>query len=89
MFTPNGDGANDYFIIPGIEGFEDNSLVIYDRNGNMVFNQAPYKNGFNGVTNGTAFINSQDGFLPTGTYYYVLSIPSISVREIGYFYIQR
>ena len=89
VFTPNGDGANDYFIIPGIEGFEDNSLVIYDRNGNMVFNQAPYKNGFNGVTNGTAFINSQDGFLPTGTYYYVLSIPSISVREIGYFYIQR
>jgi gliding motility-associated-like protein len=89
VFTPNGDGANDYFIIPGVEGFEDNSLVIYDRNGNLVFNQAPYKNGFNGVTNGTAFINSQDGFLPTGTYYYVLSIPSISVREIGYFYIQR
>jgi gliding motility-associated-like protein len=89
VFTPNGDGANDNFIIPGVEEFEDNSLVIYDRNGNMVFSQAPYKNGFNGVTNGTAFFNSQDGFLPTGTYYYVLSIPSISVREIGYFYIQR
>ena len=89
VFTPNGDGANDNFIIPGVEEFEDNSLVIYDRNGNMVFSQAPYKNGFDGMTNGTTFLNSQDGFLPTGTYYYVLSIPSIDVREIGYFYIQR
>jgi hypothetical protein len=55
----------------------------------MVLSQAPYKNGFDGMTNGTTFLNSQDGFLPTGTYYYVLSIPSIDVREIGYFYIQR
>jgi gliding motility-associated-like protein len=89
VFTPNGDGANDKFVIPGIEEYPDNSLMIYDRNGNLVFSQAPYKNGFDGMTSGTTFLNSRDGLLPTGTYYYVLSIPSLDVREIGYFYIQR
>jgi gliding motility-associated-like protein len=89
VFTPNGDGANDKFIIPGIEEYEDNSLMIYDRNGNLVFSKAPYKNEFDGMTNGTTFLTSRDGLLPTGTYYYVLSIPSLDVREVGYFYIQR
>ena len=89
VFTPNGDGANDLFIVPGIEEYQDNSLVIYDRNGNIVFSQAPYANTFDGMTNGTSFLASRDGLLPTGTYYYVLSIPSLDVREVGYFYIQR
>jgi gliding motility-associated-like protein len=89
VFTPNGDGANDMFVIPGIEEYEDNTLMIYDRNGNLVFNKAPYKNDFDGMTNGTTFLTSRDGLLPTGTYYYVLSIPSLDIREIGYFYIQR
>ena len=56
VFTPNGDGANDLFIIPGIEEYQDNSLVIYDRNGNIVFSQAPYANTFDGMTNGTSFL---------------------------------
>jgi gliding motility-associated-like protein len=37
VFTPNGDGVNDRFFIPGGEGIRDFKLVIYNRWGRQVF----------------------------------------------------
>ena len=89
VFTQNGDGVNDNLEIPGIDAYPDNILSIYNRNGELVYRMAPYDNSFDGETSRTSIIQNPDGYLPTGTYYYTLEIPSIGIRHIGYLYIQR
>lgn len=60
VFTPNGDGVNDTFIIPGLDTYSDNELTIINRWGNTVYQKTNYKNDWDG--NG----------LVEGTYFYVL-----------------
>jgi gliding motility-associated-like protein len=59
IITPNGDGFNDTFEIQFIEKYSKNSLVIYNRWGNKVFEQSNYDNSWNGEN------------LSEGTYFYV------------------
>ena len=73
IFTPNGDGNNDFFIIRGIEAFPDNELFIYNRWGVEVYSKRGYDNSFGGISDGRATIKDGDE-LPVGTYYYVLRI---------------
>lgn len=62
-FTPNGDGKNDTFVIPGLAEYPDNTLEIFNRWGSQVFRSgAGYKNDWTG--NG----------LNEGTYFYILRI---------------
>ena len=42
--TPNNDGVNDTWNIQGIEGFPDNHVVIYNRWGDVVFDEMGYDN---------------------------------------------
>lgn len=65
VFTPNGDGKNDVWIIPGIEFYQDCTLTLFDKNGSKVFEQKGYKYDWDGNYNGKA--------APEGTYYYLLS----------------
>lgn len=66
-FSPNGDGINDGFVIPGIEFFPDNELLLFNRWGNKVREFHGYKNEWTGTNN--------DGEpLPDGTYYYILRL---------------
>jgi gliding motility-associated-like protein len=62
VFTPNGDGTNDLFIIQNLEAYPGSRLVIFNRWGNKVFESTDYKNNWNG------------GSLSDGTYYYVLAV---------------
>ena len=64
--TPNGDGLNDILVIKGLESFNANSLVIYNRWGEVVFQQDNYQNTFDGTYKGQP--------LPAGSYYYVLKL---------------
>lgn len=41
-FSPNGDGSNDKWIIPGIEFYPDAQLIIYDRWGQQITNISGY-----------------------------------------------
>jgi len=77
-FSPNDDGANDVWVIPGVEAYPDFKLEIYDRWGNLVYE---YQDDGNPDTepvwwDGFAHdgrLNFQDGeMLPSGTYFYII-----------------
>ncbi|HOY31508.1 MAG TPA: gliding motility-associated C-terminal domain-containing protein [Bacteroidales bacterium] len=61
VFTPNGDGFNDYFVIRNLDKYPVNSLTIADRNGKVVYEVTNYQNKW----------DARD--LNAGTYYYILS----------------
>jgi len=72
LFTPNGDGINDTFVIKGIESYPDNNLEIFNRWGNKVFAE----NGY-----GLSQKNWNGSGLLEGTYYYVLKVRSGSSTQ--------
>jgi len=78
-FTPDGDGINDTFVIPGLDG--EAQISIYNRYGNMVYQNTAYDNSWDG----TSSLNGQE--LPDGTYFYVLELSTET--KSGYVYINR
>ena len=64
--TPNSDGINDYWKIPGIENYPQAMIHIYNRSGQQVFESRGYATMFNGTYNGNV--------LPYGTYYYMIEL---------------
>jgi gliding motility-associated-like protein len=66
-FTPNDDGQNDLFVVHGIDGYPNNQLTVFNRWGNVVFDQLNYSNNWNGE-------NQQGRPLPDGTYFVVLKL---------------
>lgn len=68
-FTPNGDNHNDYWMIQNVEDFPDNSVEIFNRWGDPVWNTTSYNNETNHWTGLT-----MGGYeLPEGTYFYLVS----------------
>ncbi|MBP9746199.1 MAG: gliding motility-associated C-terminal domain-containing protein, partial [Saprospiraceae bacterium] len=64
VFTPNGDGFNELFVI-NCAGNISNQLLIYNRWNQLVYSTNNYQNDWNGV--------DKNGFLlPDGTYYWIL-----------------
>lgn len=71
LFTPNGDGANDFWVINGIDANPNCEINLFDKRGRRVLTlkaSAFPVTGWDGTSNGTA--------LPDGTYYYVFGCPS-------------
>lgn len=62
VFTPNGDGVNETFEIPGLETSIANELTVMNRWGATVYQKKGYKNEWNGQG------------LNEGTYFYLLRI---------------
>lgn len=67
-FTPNEDGYNDLYVIRGLDN-TNNTLTIFNRWGNLVYEKKNYNNDWDGKSN-----NKQ--ILPDGTYYAILRIPA-------------
>ncbi|MEO6884528.1 MAG: gliding motility-associated C-terminal domain-containing protein [Bacteroidia bacterium] len=67
VFTPNGDGKNDVFLIQDLP--ENSELIIYNRWGNIVYQSLNYQNDWkaNGVS--------------AGTYYYILKLPNKEIKK--------
>jgi gliding motility-associated-like protein len=65
-FTPNGDGANDTWVIDLIEMFPLCEVEVYSRWGEMLFQSVGYKQPWDGRYN--------NGPVPVGTYYYVVKL---------------
>jgi len=67
IFTPNGDGTYDLWVIPGIEGYTNVSVQIFNRWGGLVWDHSGDYQG--NEWDGT---NRKGKPLPSGTYYYIL-----------------
>ncbi|WCT10843.1 gliding motility-associated C-terminal domain-containing protein [Mucilaginibacter jinjuensis] len=65
-FTPNNDGVNDTWDIPGLSSFAHNNVSVYDRYGSIVYQSAGYNIPWDGSRNNHA--------LPVGTYYYIINL---------------
>ena len=68
-FSPNGDGINDVWVIPGIEAYPESELYIYNRWGDLIFQAAPYLNEWEGQANKGIGGSEKIG---DGIFYYVL-----------------
>lgn len=64
LFTPNGDGFNDFWVIQDIDKISPARVAVFTRSGALVFQSNDYKNDWDGKSNGNQ--------LPEGTYYYVI-----------------
>lgn len=71
IFTPNGDGKNDPFYIPGLDNYPKNKLQVFNRWGNIVYEASPYKNDWDGKPNKSSIGTDK---LPVGTYFYILDL---------------
>ncbi len=67
--SPNGDGFNDGLIVRGLEDFPNNRIMIFNRWGNILYEEDNY-------TNDTPWMgtNNSGENLPEGTYFVVLEI---------------
>ncbi len=66
-FSPNADGKNDTFTIFDIENFPQNSLRVFNRWGNLIYQKDNYQNDWDGTS-----MNGE--LLPDGTYFYLFEI---------------
>ena len=86
IVTPNDDGINDFLEIEGTENSPNNVLNIYNRYGTLVYYKINYTDEFNGVSNGNLVIDPKAG-LPSGIYFYFLSLNDINQKVQGYVYL--
>ncbi|MFI1773140.1 gliding motility-associated C-terminal domain-containing protein [Thalassobellus citreus] len=80
-FTPNGDGINDTWIIPGIDNYSNSLVRVYNRYGHEVFATKGYKNDWNGI------YKSNSEKLPSGSYLYVIDLGNGSAPLKGWLFI--
>ena len=68
VFTPNGDGENDYWFVQGISGqFQPNSKIyIFDRYGKLLKQLSPSSKGWDGTFNGSN--------MPTDDYWFSVTL---------------
>ena len=82
VLTPGSGGLEDTWKIINIEQYPTNRVSVYDKNGNVVFTTANYKNNWRGTFNNSA------NPLPAGSYYYVIDLNNGQDQPIkGWLYI--
>lgn len=86
--SPNGDGVNDYLYIDCIEQYDNNSVTVYNRYGNIVYTINGYKNDWNGMANVSGTIGKGEP-LPAGTYFYLIKVEEEEYESSGWLYIVR
>jgi gliding motility-associated-like protein len=85
-FSPNNDGVNDYYVIPDLNKFSEVKIEVFNRWGNVVYKQTRYENNWNGESNIGFSIGKE---LPTGTYFYIITIKDNGKAYNGYIYLNR
>jgi gliding motility-associated-like protein len=89
FLSPNGDGTNDFLVIEGMEESPNNSLRIFNRFGQQVFEKTNYTNEFHGVANtGSMVPNSANG-LPEGVYFYLVTLDDLGLEYTGFLFLDK
>jgi len=73
--TPNGDGANDTWVIKHIEYYPEADIQIFNRWGNKIFTSKGYTTPWDGTLNGQP--------LPVAAYYYIIKLTKDDVPISG------
>jgi gliding motility-associated-like protein len=64
--SPNGDGLNDFYVIPGVLKCEASDFKVFNRWGNVVFESTDYHNEWYGQS-------KDGGILADGTYFVIFT----------------
>ncbi len=88
VITPNDDGYNDVLFIDGIERYPFSDLMVFNKWGDMVYENNNYNNTWTGNS------TSKNDVLPAGTYFYLLKLngkelPNGKSDYTGHILIQR
>jgi gliding motility-associated-like protein/fimbrial isopeptide formation D2 family protein/uncharacterized repeat protein (TIGR01451 family) len=64
--TPNNDGVNDAFIVPCLDGLEGTKLTVFNRWGDLLYQNDNYENNWDATHNGAP--------VPDATYFYIMEL---------------
>ncbi len=78
VFTPNGDGFNDYFEIKGLK--PGSVLKVYNNKDQLIYSSPNYNSDWDG--------RNSKGELNEGTYWYILTVPENKVFK-GWVYVKK
>jgi gliding motility-associated-like protein len=70
--TPNGDGVNDTWIIENLAQYPTNTVQVFDKWGDLMFEQGNYQNDWYGMRKNNTLV-------PDGTYYYLVKLNTKNV----------
>ncbi|MBV9987656.1 MAG: gliding motility-associated C-terminal domain-containing protein [Chitinophagaceae bacterium] len=65
VFSPNGDGINDTWVLNFLKSYPNCTVEVYDRNGKKIFSSHGYTTNWDGKYNGR--------LLPAGVYYFIIN----------------
>jgi len=75
VFTPNGDGVNDEWIIEHIEMFPNAHIYVYNRWGQLLYHERGNGQRWDGRYRGH--------FVPSGVYMYIIDLESVEEKYEG------
>lgn len=87
------EGSSNSWEIPFLKDYPNNVVKVFNRWGNLVFEEKGYYSGWEGITNirnDSTVIISGEKILPEGTYYYIIDLGDSTYEPIiGYIQIKR
>lgn len=89
FLSPNGDGINDFLVIDGMEESPNNSLRIFNRYGQKVFEKINYTNEFRGVANTGSMVPNPANGLPEGVYFYLVTLDDLGLEYNGFLFLDE
>ncbi|AWL09160.1 Non-specific serine/threonine protein kinase [Aquirufa nivalisilvae] len=88
-FSPNGDGVNDKFVIPGIMSMPSHHLTIFNRWGNIVYETDNYKNDWGGEISKQESFVAGDGRIADGVYFYFIDFKGSKPNVQSFIYVNH
>jgi len=81
IFTPNADGINDKWEIPGLSKYPQCKVEIFNRWGQLIFHSVGYNTPWDGKLHGKN--------VPAGAYYYIIEIGQVLKPMCGFIGVLR
>jgi gliding motility-associated-like protein len=76
IFSPNGDGVHDTWVIPYLDSYPGNTVEVFNRYGQRIFYSEGYGKPWDGTVNGKQ--------VPVGTYYFIITPKNGRLPMAGY-----